>query len=202
VSPLDELERLLALFPGGRGLVTAAEHIPAALTPEPFRTLLVHQHHMTVTMEAFHQARMEVRVIDRSRDENVYSRKILLVHQRSGQVVQFGIVRFDLGCVTQAVRDEILAERQPLGRILINYNVLRHIDLGAILRLTCGQELADSFGCPRGQITYGRLATIFCNQKPAVDLLEVPSPVGIDPAGAPAAQPSLPGRVDNPGSTS
>lgn len=182
MSPLEELEKLLALFPGGGKLVSSAEHVASALVPEPYRRLLVHDHHMTVTMEEFHQARVRVRVVERAREGGIYSRKILLVAEESGRVVQFGIVRFDLSYVTDAVRQEILAEREPLGRILINYNVLRHIDLGALLRLRCGPELAGYFGCPAGQSTYGRLATIFCNQKPAVDLLEVPSPVGIDSA--------------------
>ena len=76
------------------------------------------------------------------------------------------------------MRSEILSEKTPLGRILINYNVLRHIDLGAILQITAGPGLARLCGCSPGQTTYGRLATIFCNQRPAVDLLEVPAPVG------------------------
>ena len=62
-----------------------------------------------------------------------------------GRVVQFGLVRFDLGVVLPEVRAEILSERTPLGRILINYNVLRHIDLGAILQMTIGPGLAR--GC-------------------------------------------------------
>ena len=30
-----------------------------------------------------------------------------------------------------------------------------------------------------GEITYGRLATIFCDQKPAIDLLEVSAPLPV-----------------------
>jgi len=93
--------------------------------------------------------------------------------------VQFGIVRFDLRVVLPAVREEILSEKTPLGRILINYNVLRHIDLGAILQIAAGPGLSQLFGCQKGEITFGRLATIFCNQCPAVDLLEVAAPLEI-----------------------
>jgi hypothetical protein len=132
---------------------------------------------MTVTMEEFYHTTVVVRVLDRKLDGDIYSRKILLECSDDGRVVQFGIVRFDLGVVLPAVRDEILSERTPLGRILINYNVLRHIDLGAILQLAAGPGLAALCGCRPGQVTYGRLATIFCNQRPAVDLLEVAAPV-------------------------
>ncbi|MGE5191088.1 MAG: hypothetical protein ACM3U2_01215 [Deltaproteobacteria bacterium] len=178
MNPTDELKKLTSLFSGGDGLFERAEHIASALTPEPYKRLLVHEHHMTVTMEEFYHTSVVVKVLDRSLEGNIYSRKIVLERADDGRVVQFGIVRFDLGVVLPAVRSEILSEKTPLGRILINYNVLRHIDLGAVLQITAGPGLARLCGCRPGQTTYGRLATIFCNQRPAVDLLEVAAPVG------------------------
>ncbi|MBI3862010.1 MAG: hypothetical protein HY290_08945 [Planctomycetia bacterium] len=166
------------MFPGGEGLFVQAEHVPSALTPEPYKRLLVHEHHMTVTMEDFHRTQVLVKVLERRLDGDVYSRKILLERADDGRIVQFGVVRFDLAVVLPDVRAEILSERTPLGRILINYNVLRHIDLGAVLQLAVGPGLADLFHCPVGTVTYGRLATIFCNRRPAVDLLEVAAPCG------------------------
>ena len=74
-------------------------------------------------------------------------------------------------------RREIIAGRTPLGRILINHNVLRHIDLGAILQITAGPGLAAALAMPVGNVTYGRLATIFCDHQPAVDLLEISAPL-------------------------
>jgi len=176
VNPTDELKKLIELFPGGDSLFERAEHVPSALTPEPYKRLLVHEHHMTVTMEEFYHTSVVVKVLDRRQDGDIYSRKILLERSDDGRVVQFGIVRFNLGVVLPAVREEIISERTPLGRILINYNVLRHIDLGAILQMTAGTGLAALFKCPQGQTTYGRMATIFCNRLPAVDLLEVAAP--------------------------
>jgi chorismate-pyruvate lyase len=177
VNPHDELKSLLDLFPEGEPLIAAAEHVPSALIPEPFRELLVHEQHMTVTMEAFHGAPVDVKILARRLDGDVYSRKIVLTSSATGAVVQFGIVRFDLSYVTPAVREEILRGETPLGRVLINHNVLRHIDLGAVLKLTLGSGLAALMNARVGAVTYGRLATIFCNRRPAVDLLEVPAPV-------------------------
>jgi hypothetical protein len=177
MNPTDELKKLTDLFPGGDELFERAEHVASALVPEPYKRLLVHEHHMTVTMEDFYRSPVVVKVLDRRLDGDVYSRKIVLESDGDGRVVQFGIVRFDLSVVLAAVRKEILSEETPLGRILINYNVLRHIDLGAMLQLTAGRGLSGVFGCPPGELTYGRLATIFCNRRPAVDLLEVPAPV-------------------------
>lgn len=177
MNPTDELKKLTSLFPGGETLFERAEHVPSALVPEPYKRLLVHEHHMTVTMEEFYHTPVVVKVLDRKREGDIYSRRILLERSDNGVVVQFGIVRFDLGVVLPAVRDEILSEQTPLGRILINYNVLRHIDLGAILQFAAGAGLAQLVGCGPGQTTYGRLATIFCNRRPAVDLLEIAAPV-------------------------
>lgn len=177
VNPTDELEKLTGLFPGGHELIASARHIPSALTPPPYKGLLVHEHHMTVTMEEYYRTPVIVRVLERSFDGEIYNRKILLERSDNGAVVQFGIVRFDLSYVLPAVREEILREKTPLGRILINYNVLRHIALGAILEIRPGSGLQQLFGCQPDVITYGRLATIFCNQQPAVDLLEIASPV-------------------------
>jgi hypothetical protein len=177
MNPLDELRSLTDLFPDPEPLFLRADHIPSSVTPEPYKTMLVHDHHMTVAMETYHRSPVEVRVLSRRQDGDVYARKILLVKQGTETVVQFGIVRFNLNYVTEAVRREIIAGQTPLGRILINHNVLRHIDLGAILEIAAGSGLARLMHMPQGAVTYGRLATIFCNRQPAVDLLEISAPL-------------------------
>ena len=139
--------------------------------------MLVHDQHMTVTMESYHQSSVDVRVLAERNDGDIYCRKIVLVKSGTDQVVQFGIVRFNFHYVTVDVRDEILAGQTPLGRVLINHNVLRHIDLGAILKITAGPGLARDLQMPVGATTYGRLATIFCNHRPAVDLFEISAPL-------------------------
>ncbi len=177
MNPLTELEALLSLFPQGESLIAGAEHVPSSQTPEPYKQMLVHNEHMTVTMESYHQSRVDVRVLDQRLDGDSYVRKILLLKSGTKDVVQFGIVRFNLEYVTDAVRSEILAGETPLGRVLINHNVLRDVDLGAILRITAGPELASLLQMPEDDVTYGRLATIFCNHRPAVDLLEISAPL-------------------------
>ena len=173
MNPLDELTKLTDLFPQSQTLIAEVEHVPAAMTPEPYKRMLVHDQHMTVTMEEFHDSSVDVRVLEEKPSADIYARKILLLKSGTDQVVQFGIVRFDFSFVMETVRAEIRQGKIPLGRVLINHNVLRHIDLGAILRITVGPALADYLQMPVGEVTYGRLATIFCNHKPAVDLLEI-----------------------------
>lgn len=176
MNPQDELKALTSLFPEQQPLFADAEHVASGLMPEPYRKLLAHNEHMTVAMETLHGGPVDVRILARRHDGDIYSRKIILVKKGTEQVVQFGIVRFDLRFVTPEVRDEIIQGDTPLGRVLINHNVLRHIDLGAVLRIVSGPGLARDLQMAEGGVTYGRLATIFCNRKPAVDLLEIPAP--------------------------
>ena len=193
MNALAELDSLVALFPDRPGddndganrpgpLFAAAEHVPASAVPEPYRTLLDHEAHMTVTMERFHGGPVAVRVLDERWEGGKYCRKITLVREpeRPGgreRTVQFGLVRFDLSHLDPEARDEILAGEIPLGRVLIERDVLREVELGALLKLTAGPELAARFGVAEGATAWGRLATIFTNGKPALDLLEVAAPV-------------------------
>lgn len=177
MNALVELDSLRELFPESSPLIAQAEHIPSALTPEPYKTLLVHQHHMTVTMESYHQCSVDVRILERRLDGDDYSRKILLLKSGTQTVVQFGIVRLHMQFISPTVRAEILAGQLPLGRVLIKHNVLREIDLNAILKISPGPQLQQYFQCSESDITYGRLATIFCDRKPAIDLLEVSAPL-------------------------
>lgn len=177
MNPHDELFSLTNRLPTTVPMFERTVHIPSALTPEPYKTMLVHDHHMTVAMETYHRSTVDVKVLDHRLEGNDYTRKILLLKHATDVPVQFGIVRFRLDYVTEAVRNEIIAGKTPLGRILINHNVLRHIDLGAILEITAGPALAGYLQMPVGAVTYGRLATIFCNRQPAVDLLEISAPL-------------------------
>jgi chorismate-pyruvate lyase len=179
VNPLIELEQLVSLFPESEysPLYHDARHVAREATPEPYHRLLVHEHHMTVTMESYHDCQVEVEVIESRYEDDLYCRKILLRNDVTQEVVQFGIVQFNFGFVTDSVRQEIESQQIPLGRVLIQHNVLRHIDLGAIIELTAGPGLAHYLEMNEGETTYGRMATIFCDGQPAVDLFEVSSPL-------------------------
>ena len=179
MNPLKELQELVCLFPEpvGHELYLSAEHVAKEATPEPYHRMLVHEHHMTISMESFHDCTVDVEVMASRFEDGLYLRKIRLHKSGTKNAIQFGYVRFNLDYVTAKVRAEILAEKTPLGRVLIQHNVFRHVDLGAILRFTAGPGMAEYLNMNVGQTTYGRLATIFCNGVPAIDLLEVSSPL-------------------------
>jgi hypothetical protein len=174
-SPRPDLETLFALFPPA-GDVPDCEIIPADQVPQPYYGLLVHEYHMTVTVEAHHGDFVDVVVLNRYRDDDVYARKILLALQRSRRIVQFGIVCVDLTCCSLPVREEIIAEKTPFGRILIKHNVMRRIEPTAFLRVEPCPAITKWFGIDPPRPTYGRLAIIHCDEQPAVELLEIVAP--------------------------
>lgn len=177
MNPLRELQELVDLFPepANHALYQSAVHVAKEATPEPYRGMLVHEHHMTISMEEYHRCSVDVEVMSSRFENELYLRKIRLFKSGTKIPVQFGLVRFNFDYVTDKVRSEILSEKIPLGRVLIQHNVFRHVDLGAILRFKAGPGLADYLQMNEGEETFGRLATIFCNGSPAIDLLEIAS---------------------------
>jgi chorismate-pyruvate lyase len=166
---------LFAQFPPAADLPDF-EYIPAEAVPEPYHTLLVHQHHMTVTVEKHHGDLVDVKILARRHNGSSYARKIVLALQKTGRLVQFGIVRINLDYCSPEVRQEIVAGQTPLGRVLIEHNVLRRIELTAFLRIEAGPEQMAWFGRTGHATLYGRLGYIHCDEQPAVELLEILAP--------------------------
>ena len=145
-----------------------SEEIPAAT-----RELLNHQQHMTVTVEKFHCCPVEVNVLRSQLEGDWYAREIILRRSSDRAVVQYGIVRLNLSLLADSVKQEILAANKPLGRVLIEHDVLRSVRLLSLQKITVGPVLRRLFNLNAGEICYGRTAIIFCDQQPAIQLLEV-----------------------------
>lgn len=144
--------------------------------PEPYRSLLAHTNHMTVTVERFHHDSVKVDVLQSKIEDDLYCREILLLTQSSSLVVQYGIVRLNTRFLPPEPRDEILAQKKPLGRVLIEHDVLRKIELFELLQFRAGKRLAELFSIPIGTPVYGRTAMLYCNNEPAIELLEIVRP--------------------------
>jgi hypothetical protein len=173
--PRPDLSELFAQFPPADDLPEYVI-IPARDMPEPYHSLLVHEHHMTVTVEAHHGDLVDVHILARRHADDWYSRKIVLALQKTGRIVQFGIVRIDLTMCPPAVRDAIVEGKTPVGRILIRHDVLRRIEPTAFLRIHGGPAQMAWFGRSEPATLYGRLAIIHLNGRPAVELLEIVAP--------------------------
>ncbi|MCA9182925.1 MAG: hypothetical protein KDA51_15795, partial [Planctomycetales bacterium] len=161
--PTVELDELTALFYESQEDLGTFVAVPPETCPAPYRAILAHQSHMTVAVEKRHGCSVDVEVLEARTSGPHYLRKILLRRQSDQRVVQFGIVRLATLALQPQVRDEILAQRIPLGRVLIDHNVMRQVQLSGIWQVTCGPELAALFSCPQGHRCFGRTALIYCD---------------------------------------
>lgn len=143
--------------------------------PDAYRRLLVHNEHMTRRLEDYHGSDVELKVLTFRQDESIYSRNVLLTTHGGKHVVEFGIVRMDLSCAAPDVRDEILERRTPLGEILISHDVLRQVEPHWYLRFEEDSPMAAHFGAGHSGAVYGRLGSIYYENHPAIELLEVVS---------------------------
>ncbi len=172
-----ELQALVNLFYLSLDELGQFEEISEDQLPPAARQLLWHDEHMTVTVEAFHGGPVDVRVLNTHVTPTHYARRIVLARQSDDQVVQFGIVRLSTHFLDPDVRRAIEQQAAPLGRILIQHNVLRHVRLLSLWRVTAGADLRKLFGLEKAATCYGRTALIYCNGLPAVELLEIVTPV-------------------------
>lgn len=147
--------------------------VAADQVPPPFRELLVHHNHMTTTLQAFHGAAVDVRVLEEQRDGDFYRRRIVLTLSGSDRIVEFGIVRIDLSLTGEAVRKEILEQKVPLGDILSTHDILRRIEPRWYLRVSTKCPLFQELSGIAQEDVYGRVGTIYCNERPAIELLEI-----------------------------
>lgn len=170
------LETLYAAFPNGPDEPDFVDISPNEM-PEPYRQLLVHTHHMTVTVEGFYGQAVNVQVLDRVQVDHYYCRKILLTLKETGEVVQFGIVRIDLDCLANEVREEIVAEQTPLGRVLIQNGVLREIHPKQFYRVTPDATVCGWFQLKEPTVCYARMGVITTDSKPAIEVLEILAPI-------------------------
>ncbi|HEX3148561.1 MAG TPA: hypothetical protein VHR66_10785 [Gemmataceae bacterium] len=156
---------------------SSVSFISSADMPQPYRGLLAHTHHMTVTVEAHYGGAVDVGVLEVGRTGDDYHRRIVLKLHGSDRIVQYGLVRINLALLDAEVRDAIVAQSAPLGRILIEHNVLRRVEPTSFLRVTPGPTLCRHMALMRPSILYGRTGVIFCNDQPAIAVLEVLSPI-------------------------
>lgn len=178
---LAEIRSLVSLFHSSLDELGEFTSIPlneaATQVPDEYNQLLSHTNHMTVTMERFYGCSVDVRVMQRLKTATYYAREILLTRQSDRRVVQYGIPRLNLNLVDAAVRQAIESEELPLGRVLIEHNVLREVELAGIWQVRPGPALLRYFELDEPILTYGRTALIRLNNEPAVELLEIAAPV-------------------------
>jgi len=148
---------------------------------QPYRQLLAHNAHMTVTLEAYHGCPARLEVLDVTQDATSYARRMVLRRACDGQLVMAGIVRLHLPHLDPAVREPIVTQQAPLGRILIEHNVLRRVVLAALWEIEPSTQLCQWCELAAPRTMYGRTAVIHCDEQPTIELLEMVPPASSQP---------------------
>jgi chorismate-pyruvate lyase len=129
---------------------------------------------MTVTVEKFHGGPVSVEVLQQRFEGERYLREIVLrTTTETTKVVLYGIVDLNLAVLDPQVRSEILEGKTPLGRILIERQVMRKVTLERLYRVTPGPHLLRLMEGCHGSPLFGRSARIDLNGHPALKLLEI-----------------------------
>ena len=177
LAPIVELSELIQLVDPTMTELGKFQRRSSTELPSPYADLLAHDEHMTVTVEAFHQSPVSVEVLHSRIDGGLYIREILLRRISDRVIVQYGIVRLRLDALDDEPKKAILSEIVPLGRVLIEHNVLRNVELVELWEIEMGKRLATHFGCEEGTTTFGRTAMIYFHDQPALELVEIVRPI-------------------------
>lgn len=165
--------------------------IHSSAVPGVFRSLLVHEEHLTKVLIDKHGG-LDVRVVEsKYLDEDLYCRKIFLIAP-NGDHVANAVLRVDLAKLPPAVRDGVRAERIPFGKLLMDHVAERCVVLKALWRVRLDPDLAAAYdpvpssspaapaapaqwGLSPGE-SYGRTISIMCDGRDAAQVLEVLNP--------------------------
>lgn len=157
--------------------------LPAEM-PSPFRELLVHGQDMTSTLERFYQTRLGLRALRRERQGPFYVREVLLL-TAAGVPVEYGVICVRLNAFPAVVREAVLAERLPLGRLLQDHEQPCVCRPQEFYRLAPHPYLETQFGVgAEPEAYYGRRNLLLNGEhRLLADVMEILSPMAGQTAG-------------------
>jgi chorismate-pyruvate lyase len=142
--------------------------------PDPYRALLVGNHDMTPTLEAFHGGRIEIQTLDRSYDVETLGRIVVLRMQGSTTPVEFGAIIIHLDLVPPEARETILECRIPFGTILASYCIEHVSRPRAFICVEPDELMAQVLNLKQPVTLYGRRNVISnLHNEVLADIIEV-----------------------------
>jgi hypothetical protein len=151
--------------------------IDAADVQEPYRTLLVHGADMTSTLEKYYNEKLHVELLGHHTKGQEYFREVVLRLDQSGRRVEFGAIKILLDIFPAEARQEILRERQPLGRILTESGVDFSSQPRGYLRVIPDDFIGRALGLSGSHALYGRRNTLVdLWDRPLAEIVEILPP--------------------------
>jgi chorismate-pyruvate lyase len=141
--------------------------------PFPYRSLLVHESDMTLTLERHFGGRVVLRTLSTFTSGPWYLRRVLLVQEYSGRPVEMGAIRMKLDAFSSRIRAEIVRNEIPLGRILRDGGVDYKSRPRAFLAVTPNPEMMGVFWMREPRTLYGRQTEIIQGGQKIGDIVEV-----------------------------
>jgi len=141
--------------------------------PQPYRSLLVHDTDMTLTLERHFGDRVTLRPLSTFTSGRSYFRRVLLVQKYSGRPVEMGAIRIRLDVFNQQLRSKILRNKIPLGRLLRDGKFDYESRVKSYLCITPNSEMMGVFWMREVRILYGRRTEVIHNQTKIGDIVEV-----------------------------
>ena len=147
--------------------------ITPARIPPPYRSLLVHETDMTLTLERHFGGRVALRPLSTFSSGHSYFRRVLLVQAYSGHPVEMGAIRMRLDAFSQRLRSQVLKNEIPLGRLLRDGKFSYESRVKAYLSITPNTEMMGVFWMREPRLLYGRRTEVVHRGKKIGDIVEV-----------------------------
>jgi len=141
--------------------------------PPPYRSLLVHERDMTLTLEEHFGGRVTLRALSTFKDGDSYFRRVLLVQEYSARPVEMGAIRIDLGALPPRIRATILRNRVPLGRLLRDGGIDYRSRPTRFLAVTPNPEMMGVFWMRERRTLYGRQTAMTTDGRKIGDIVEI-----------------------------
>ena len=169
--PLDDFYR-------DSGLTFPEVHVIKGVeVPEPYRQLLVHEGDMTPTLERFHDAQIHLQVLRREKRNGFYFREVVLLTDGKSKAVEFGAIKIFLDLFPLVARNDILAERLPLGTILGKYRITHTSRPKGFLQIESDEFINGALGLSGKHTLYGRRNTLSNpDGQPLAEIVEILPP--------------------------
>ena len=141
--------------------------------PLPYRSLLVHNIDMTLTLERHFGGRVTLRPLATFTSGPWYFRRVLLAQEYTGRPVEMGAIRIKVGAFPDRIRKQILRNDVPLGRLLRDGGVKYESRPKTFLAVTPNSEMMGVFWMREARTLYGRRTEMMRDGVKIGDIVEV-----------------------------
>lgn len=151
--------------------------VPGAEVPQPYNQLLVGEHDMTPTLEAFHGNTIGLRVMQRELDDHALTRMVILMRKDNETPVEFGAICIYLSLFPPDARQQIADGSAPLGTILATCHVNHCSRPQAFIRVVSDGLIEEALGLTEQRVLYGRRNWLLTpNNEVLADIVEILPP--------------------------